>query len=107
MQRNVNTTASVNNISPVETKENAKDSSKRKYDLDAKFPQGITLTWTVDAYVKKKVGTLEKIKKCCRRNPPEVTAPQIFVDPRLGPYQIPQIQEPENPNIKQILKQGY
>ena len=85
------------------------ETKKRKYNLADKFPQGITLSWSVDAYVEKSVSLIEKLKKCCGKKAIEQQAPQnpIFYDPRLGPYQQQhQIQEPENPNIKQILRKG-
>jgi hypothetical protein len=81
-----------------------KETKKRKYDLAAKFPQGISLSWSVDAYVEKSVGIIEKLKNCCGKKSKE---PTVVNDSRLDPYQQRQsIQEPETTNVKQILRQG-
>lgn len=79
-----------------------KETKKRKYDLAAKFPQGISLSWSVDAYVEKSVSVIEKLKNCCGKKSKE--SPVIY-DSRLDPYQQRQpMPEPETTNVKQILR---
>jgi hypothetical protein len=81
-----------------------KETKKRKYDLATKFPQGISLSWSVDAYYEKSVGIIEKLKNCFGKKSKE--SPVIY-DSRLDPYQQRQpIQEPETTNVKQILRKG-
>ena len=88
--------------------QNEQEKPKKYFDLRDKFPQGITLSWNVDAYIEKKPGCIERIKNCCKKKPVEPSPINQVLDPRLAPYQQQQLPvESQDPNIKQILNKGY